>query len=951
MPDFPHLKDTQFPHVGNIDVYKYENEFDYSRYDTEQMRLTLCDVPWDMGEAHIGSRTISGIGNVVYFGTEAARDAWFASIPDSKCLRFTTKSKELHRDNQIMLPVPFDVACRYNYLVAEYEPFANRDSLVQYERLNGLDKWFWFVREVEFVSPNTTRLYLLNDAWQTWIYRINITGMMLERGHAPLFAITADDYLANPRANNAGLLSEDVNYGDIPSIVADTEAHVFNEETRACFVTTANPLGTWGTKAGNDWQVPTSNFYQVNGAPGYEVFSMDAADISTFISNMEADYPQFAQTVKGVFFAPEELLSYGNTFTFCGVQCKHVYTINRTIEFRDILKAQFGYPTRYADLAKLYTYPYSCIEISDENGNSQIVKVEDTNGALDICACLNLAYPAITIQAHILGIGGSNSTVSFAHITSRNFKIGGKWYETLHSWDVPIFGIIQSPSKHNDYATHYDRVQKRVALENAYDSALATNATVKDNADDAADATRNNAYRAANTTKANADDAADATKNNAYRSATTNKDNADDMADAAKNNAYRSADLMRDNAALTTAANDEIHKNAGAGGSGNGTNIAAIYANAAAHVTANNAQVTQANNFIDHTTNAQIDATLQSAAVSMGAGIATSAASAITSAATGNIAGAVGTAIGGIINAGAAGAQANISANLTATQAYESKEQNKQRRISSNNLTDALALNAASAESSSNTTNNNLLAGTGHDGQGGISGNTASCNEQNADESSNVVKGGSGYTGTAPRTQATEKDNADESQHVVKGGGGYTGTAPRTQAMEKDNADESRNVVKGGGSYTGTAPRTKATNDANAARTKDTAENEITNGIAQAGIASPFEFGAFENCAQVNARPQMLIANVLTQSKSAVQRAGDEFLRYGYYYGMFWDFDGNWNIGENYTYWKLTDFWVEGLEVPDMYVDKIRFFLFGGVTVWRQPEDIGNKTIYENWSA
>ena len=68
MAVFPHMNDTEFPNVQNVNVYKYENELDYSRYDYTQMKLCLCDVPWDMGEAHVGARTISGIGNVVYFG-------------------------------------------------------------------------------------------------------------------------------------------------------------------------------------------------------------------------------------------------------------------------------------------------------------------------------------------------------------------------------------------------------------------------------------------------------------------------------------------------------------------------------------------------------------------------------------------------------------------------------------------------------------------------------------------------------------------------------------------------------------------------------------------------------------------------------------------------------------------------------------------------------------------
>ena len=78
-----------FPDLDSVNVYKYENQFDYSRYDNAQMHITLCSVPWDMGEAHIGNRTISGIGNVVWFETEAKRDKWFADIPDNECIHAT----------------------------------------------------------------------------------------------------------------------------------------------------------------------------------------------------------------------------------------------------------------------------------------------------------------------------------------------------------------------------------------------------------------------------------------------------------------------------------------------------------------------------------------------------------------------------------------------------------------------------------------------------------------------------------------------------------------------------------------------------------------------------------------------------------------------------------------------------------------------------------------------
>lgn len=145
MPKFNYLthNESDFPHLQNVDVFKFDNNFDYRRFNATQMTLTLCSVPWDMGEAHVGNRTISGIGNVVYFGSKAARDAWFDAIPDSECYRFETKYKELHRDHVIDVPVPFDMASKHNYLVVEYNMFANDDSPVEYECETGHRKWFW----------------------------------------------------------------------------------------------------------------------------------------------------------------------------------------------------------------------------------------------------------------------------------------------------------------------------------------------------------------------------------------------------------------------------------------------------------------------------------------------------------------------------------------------------------------------------------------------------------------------------------------------------------------------------------------------------------------------------------------------------------------------------------------------------------------------------------------
>lgn len=825
MAVFPHLKDTQFPDVGNVDVYKYQNNFNYARYDTTQMHIQICSVPWDMGEAHIGNRTISGIGNVVWFETEAKRDKWFDDIPDNECIRFDTKYKELHRDNQIIVPVPFDVACLFNYLVVRYEPFASRGDLIQYETENGLDKWFWFIREVEFVAPNATRLHLMNDAFQTFMYRIHINGMILERGHAPLFETDADTYLSNPLENNSGLLAEDVNYGSEPSRVTGSAAHVFNDENVAVIACTANPTSTWGTKNADTWNTPANASYTVDGVPNMRMFAMRVSDLNTFLSNVEDDFPQFKQTVKGVFFAPSELLTLGASFTFAGTACNWVSTTKHSFDFLTLGKSQFGYASEYADIAKLYTYPYAHLEVTDDSGNTDVIRIEDTDGTLKISACLSLAYPAINIQAHILGYGSSaENSISFANITNRSLTIGGRWYETLHTWDVPMFGIVQSSAKHYDYDTHFDRVQAETAYTNEYTSSTASASTAR---------------------------------TNAKASAATDKTNADN-----------SADTITDNAALQAACNT-------AQTSAGNTHVTS---DAADNITQNNASVNAANGYTNASTNNQIDMQYATAAASQAANAINAVGSGIVSLASGNVGGAVSAAFSGIASGVGTAMATEAGVNYTSAQAAASNAYNFTKGLCSNANGNDLATNAVTAAN-------------------------AKCAAANT------------YTtGAAANSSATMKTNASNSKTTAD-----------------NNAD-----------------RTYNTDIANAGRTRSTAQSAIANGIKQAALGRPYEFGEFKNTGQATTKPIALFANVVTQTKSAIAQAGDEFLRYGYYYNKQWQFDGNWNIGKHFTYWKLADFWVRGLNIPDMYVDKLRFFLYGGVTVWRKPEDIGNVTIYEN---
>lgn len=871
---FPHLNDSAFPDLESVDVYKYANDFDYSRYDALQMQLQLCTVPWDVGEVRVGQSIIPGLGNVVYFETKAKRDKYFSDMTTTDCYRFETKYKELHSTLEIDIPVPFDVACKYNYLVVKYNLFANENSLVSYEDAGGLREWFYFIREVEFIAPNSTKLHLILDAWQTFIYDLNIVSMVLERGHAPMAKMSAATYLTDPLGKCADLLTPDVNNPNASYWGDPAGELIFNNGSSstqyAVIVTTANPKGTWGTKAAGTWNTPAiaSNNLQ-DGAPAPYAFAVLASKLSAFLTTISTDVPQFIPTIQAVFFISTSLITVGTTFTFGGQSCKPVTCSYKSNDVLTLSKNAFGYPVNYADIAKLYTYPYAYLEVSDGKGNEVELRIEDTNGKLTFVSRLNLILPFLKISGHVNSTGKSAAkSISFKNVNTHSMSIKGNWYKLLMEWDIPTFAIIQNAADQFDYSTDFNRKQEQVAYDAAYDSSMWS---------------------------------ADQQKGSAYASANTTFDNVADTSLANLDNATDSATTATANAALQTAANT-------ANNTANNTYIDATVG------TSNNQQALKylASSIMIHATeNNQIAADEQRATLAASSAAITGAASAITNAVTGNIPGAVGSLVSAGVSAANAMADFGISANLTTSQA------NAQDGYNNTSESIAVAVNTAMAtaqktnNSDTTTNNNSLITGT--------TANAAALTIGNAERTYDTING------------------YDDSNNVH-----HDGTNERDYATATENADRSYQIIAG-----------KTNVDiGNAQRTKNVAISRVDNEVKQAALREPYSFGDVSAADYANTKPLGLYANIVTQDDCSLAYAGDEFLRHGYAYNRQWSFDGNWNICKWFTFWKLKDIWTRNINIPDMYVDRIRFLLLGGVTVWRDPTYIGYKGIYDNidWS-
>lgn len=458
---------SDFPNLDNVNVYKYDNTLDYSRFKPTA-RLKMCNVPW-----------CGDYDNVVKFDDDAARDAWFDAL-DGETVNLDTMFN-VKPDGASKVPVPVTSAQGYNYLVVDLPRMTSDARPLAYAAGERKRRYYYFIQDAQQLSPNSTRLILTLDVWTTYINEMRFDYVLLERGHAPVAASSVADYLANPRDNSAYLLSDDVNTGGEPYVETARAYKNYSAETqRACIATYADLQGDLGTAAAP--KVPAISEPDVSGVLAPRVYSVAVGDLQPFLRKIESNAPWMKPTVLGVFFAPSDLLTQSAPFTLWDISITVLDAVQKIETFMQPGAADFGYPAQAAGFAKLYTYPYAAIRIGDERGQTSTVRIEDlgANG-IQLASAVNLVMPYISIDARLLGIAGATDSLAFQTIEGRTYSYGGAWGEYLKSWNLPVMQVSQSAASRAAYTTVYSRAHAKLAADNALASSLASNATAYTN--------------------------------------------------------------------------------------------------------------------------------------------------------------------------------------------------------------------------------------------------------------------------------------------------------------------------------------------------------------------------------------------------------------------------------------------------------------------------------------
>ena len=277
--------------------------------------------------------------------------------------------------------------------------------------------------------------------------------MILERGHAPLFEMPADLYLSDPIDNSQYLLEPDSVNDNSAAIRKPAVNKVFDVGNMyVVLALTVDPSAGFGSMHSDSWNTHAQSAYISSEVPNYQYIAIESSQYLAFCTALDEYAPQVKQCIKSVFVCPASLLSFGSSFTFAQTTCYTVQAKDRQTQiFLDFDKGLFNFGRQYENIAKLYTFPYSWLEITDENGNNRQIRIEETQGYLELSYMLNAVLPAINISAYINGASKGSAVIDFKTLDNNTLTIDGNSWTLQWNWAIPQFAVIQSAHKQNDF--------------------------------------------------------------------------------------------------------------------------------------------------------------------------------------------------------------------------------------------------------------------------------------------------------------------------------------------------------------------------------------------------------------------------------------------------------------------------------------------------------------------
>jgi hypothetical protein len=206
------------------------------------------------------------------------------------------------------------------------------------------------------------------------------------------------------------------------------------------------------------------------------------------------------------------------------------------------------------------------------------------------------------------------------------------------------------------------------------------------------------------------------------------------------------------------------------------------------------------------------------------------------------------------------------------------------------------------------------------------------------------------------RTYNVNHDNDLLSYHTDNNINCNNTNAGNTAATMNANAGRTANTMNAN------AGRTKTMQDNNATYTRRCVELNSKETLANARLplmldmydarnATPRKIGEYAGDPTSDyMRTSGVQIKVRTMPDAEVRQVGDWFARYGYALEQVWDISESGLCPMNhFCYWKCRDAWVDDRKSSNNAVQQLFVTMLNrGVTVWKNPDEVGRVSIYDN---
>lgn len=374
-------------------------------------QLQLCRVPWDVAYK-----------DVVQFASPADRAAYFAGLDsESITLERLTYCK---MGEPIRINIPFADCYNYNYLVVS-NPKLPTDGVTP-------PVLYYFVTGIAFNSPNTTILTVALDVWQTYLFTedggagFELGYSFLQRGHWPMkkvadattwsggtsgegYPVVTSDvkrhYLLAPEGLEQGneyVISNreyvDLAHYDHHSGEVDAP---WSGEWTVLILSSTSLAKSWGTVDSPSLKTPNGN--DADGlAGGCGLYAIPATQVKDLMREL-AECPWISSGILSITAFPTRLINFGTKLDLNAgdshVLCYTVKGSKSGQKFTETGSITAGFlPLMLTTLdnaqyfTKLFTYPFTMIQLSNRNGTVLNLKPEmfkdDSVYLRSYCCCV-----------------------------------------------------------------------------------------------------------------------------------------------------------------------------------------------------------------------------------------------------------------------------------------------------------------------------------------------------------------------------------------------------------------------------------------------------------------------------------------------------------------------------------------------------------------------------------